>query len=56
MISSRSEEIITNDVEGYCQYATELDRYGNAVSTCDAHAVEFRPDRMFVRFVCVDHR
>jgi len=43
-------------VEGYCQMATELDRYGNAVATCDAPAVEFRPDRMFVRYVCADHR
>jgi hypothetical protein len=41
---------------GFCQYPTELDRYGMPASTCGAPAVEHRPDCAVVRFICRDHR
>ncbi len=45
-----------NEVHGYCQHATKLDKYGLPAATCNAPAVEYRPERMFVRFVCAEHR
>lgn len=41
---------------GYCQHPTVLDRYGNPTATCGAPAVEYRPTRELVRYVCADHR
>lgn len=43
-------------IEGFCQHPTELDEYGLPAATCSAPAVEYRPDRLFVRYVCADHR
>jgi hypothetical protein len=43
-------------VLGYCQYPTRLNAYGLPVATCGAVAVEYRPDRVFVRYVCAGHR
>ncbi|WP_181871677.1 hypothetical protein [Sphaerisporangium album] len=42
-------------VEGFCQHPTCLTRYGLPAATCGAPAVEFRPDRLYVRYVCADH-
>ncbi len=41
---------------GYCQYPAAFDRYGMTAATCGAPAVAYRPDRMFVRYVCACHR
>jgi hypothetical protein len=41
--------------EGFCQHPTELNDFGLPVTTCGAPAVEYRPDRMFVRYVCTLH-
>lgn len=46
----------THTIEGFCQYPTKLTQYGLPAATCNAPAVEYRPDRMFVRYVCTDHR
>jgi hypothetical protein len=50
------DEIETDEIEGYCQHPTELDKYGLPIATCDKPAVEYRPDRLFVRYVCTSHR
>lgn len=39
-----------------CQHPTELNEYGLPKATCGADAVEHRPDRLFVRNVCADHK
>lgn len=46
----------THEVHGFCQFPTSVDGYGLPAATCGANAVEHRPDRVFVRFVCADHR
>lgn len=39
-----------------CQYPTELNQYGLPAATCGADAVEHRPDRLYVRNVCANHK
>ncbi|MET7336012.1 hypothetical protein [Nonomuraea sp. NPDC005650] len=38
-----------------CQYATKLNQYGLPAENCGAPSVEYRPDRLIVRYVCADH-
>lgn len=45
-----------NKTHTTCQYPIELNQYGMPVKSCGADAVEHRPDRVFVRYVCTDHR
>lgn len=41
---------------GTCQHPVKLDSYGLPAATCGAPAMEYRPDREFLRYVCHDHR
>jgi hypothetical protein len=38
-----------------CQYPTRLTKYGLTAETCDAPSVEYRPDRLIVRYICAAH-
>ncbi|MCY0926275.1 hypothetical protein OTB20_08650 [Streptomyces sp. H27-H1] len=53
--ATSEEHVPAHEVTGACQHPTELNRYGLPSRVCGADAVEHRPDRLFVRYVCADH-